>query len=460
MRTNATLSQTINLQHALAIGAPKAVELWFDVVDDPVERAEQIATLDESQLLRLSELLSVESAVEMVDTLDLHLILDAMRVVPANLVATVLAAVESDRAAEILREVEPVRREQLLAHMPQDRSMVLRALLKWPEESAAAHMVPEALAVPDSISARDAIEQVRSHAARLRQDSHIGAYVFAQDSGGHLGGVVSFRDLVMADPATPVRDLMEPDVITVGPLEDQEEAASILRRHRLLAIPVVDEGGHLLGVLTADDASDIEQEEATEDAVRQGGSEPIDVPYMRASPWLLWRRRIVWLLVLFIAEMYTGNVMKAFESEIETVTALAFFVPLLIGTGGNSGTQITTMLVRAMSTEGVSLRDLGRILVKELSTGFFVALTMALAGFLRAWTLGVEIQVMITVAVALACIIVWSTLVACVVPLVLKKLKIDPAVVSGPMIATVVDGTGLLIYFLVAKALLPELAGL
>lgn len=460
MRAPESPSRTIDLRHAIAIGTPKAVELWLDLVDDPVERADQIRALDEDETRRFADLLSIEDAIEMVDTIDLHLILDLIRLIPRHQAAALLAALESDRATEILRELEPPEREPLLAQMPQDRAVALRALLTWPEESAAAHMVPDVVTVDDSISAARAIEVVRSHAARLRQDSHIGAYVFAIDGVGRLHGVVSFRELVLADPDTALHELVEHDVVTVGPLMDQEEAASILRRHRLLAIPVVDEERRLLGVITSDDASDIEEEEATEDAVRQGGSEPLDVPYMRASPWLLWRKRIVWLLVLFIAEMYTGSVMKAFEDELSTVTALAFFVPLLIGTGGNTGTQITTMLIRAMSTEGVKLRDVGRVLTKELSTGFFIAISMAIAGFIRAWTLGVEVQVMLTVAVALGCIILWSSLIASIIPLVLKKFRVDPAVVSGPMIATIVDGTGLLIYFMVAKALLPELAGL
>lgn len=320
-------------------------------------------------------------------------------------------------------------------------------------------MVPEVVTVHDSATAREAIHEVRTHKAKLRQDSHIGAYVFAVDSEHHLHGVVSFRDLVLADPDVVVHELVEHDVITVEALTDQEEAAKVLVKHRLLALPVVDGDNRLLGVVTSDDVSDIVEEEATEDAERQGGSQPLEVPYMRASPWLLWRKRIVWLLVLFVAEAYTGTVLQAFEDELDAVVALAFFIPLLIGTGGNTGTQITTTLIRAMATENVRLRDVGRVISKELTTGVFIAVAMASAGFIRAWTLGVESQVMITVAVALACIVLWSSLIASMIPLLLKKLRVDPAVVSGPMIATVVDGTGLLIYFEVAKWLLPELGG-
>jgi magnesium transporter len=227
-----------------------------------------------------------------------------------------------------------------------------------------------------------------------------------------------------------------------------------------LALPIVDDQGEVLGVLTAEAADDILIEEATEDAERQGGSEPLDVPYVRASPAHLWRKRIVWLLVLFVAEAYTGTVLKAFEDELEAAVSLAFFIPLLIGTGGNTGTQITTSLIRAMATGQFHIRDLPRVLFNELSTGVLVAFTMAGAGIMRAWTLGVGKEIAITVSLTLFAIVLWTALVASLLPPLLQKLKVDPAVVSAPMITTLVDGTGLIIYFLIAHATLPQLAGL
>jgi len=457
---SAGTAPALSLHQALAIGTPKAVSLWLDVVDDPIERADQLGDLTEAEAVRLTELLTVPEAVDLLDTLDLHTAVDALRIAPPARAGAVVAHLETDRAAELLRELDAAESERILGRVPADRAAVLRGLLRWPEDSVAAHMVPDVIAVDDSVTAGEAIQQVRDHSAKLRQDSHIGAYVFAVADDGRLRGVVSFRELVLADEGTLVDDLCTHEVVSVTALTDQEEAARLLVRHRLLALPVVDDADHLLGVLTADDAADIVGEETTEDAERQGGSQPLDVPYLRASPFLLWRKRIVWLLVLFVAEMYTGNVMKAFEDELDAVVALAFFIPLLIGTGGNTGTQITTTLIRAMATENVRMRDVGRVVVKELSAGSFVAIAMAGAGFVRAWMLGVEVQVMVTIALSLAAIILWSSLIASVIPLVLKKLRVDPAVVSGPMIATLVDGTGLLIYFWIAKLTLPELAGL
>jgi magnesium transporter len=337
---------------------------------------------------------------------------------------------------------------------------VLRGLLSWPEDSAAAHMVPEALTVRPDMTVPEAIAAVRDRASGLHSDSRTTAYVYVTDGDAHLLGVVAFRALVLANPDRRVSELMTADPIAVSPLTDQEQAAHTLIDHNLMAVPVVDGDDRLLGILVEDEALDIAQEEATEDAERQGGSAPLEVPYLRAPPWLLWRKRVVWLLVLFAAEAYTGTVLRAFEEEMETVVALAFFIPLLIGTGGNTGTQICTTLVRAMSTGQVRFRDLPAVMVKEMSTGALIGLTMAVAAVVRAWTLGVGPHVTVTVAVTVAAIVLWSSLVAAVLPPVLKVLRVDPAIVSGPMIATIVDGTGLIIYFSVAHLILPQLHGL
>jgi magnesium transporter len=321
-------------------------------------------------------------------------------------------------------------------------------------------MLPEALVVGPDVTAARAIDEIRDRVSARGDDPHPGSYLYVCGPGQHLIGLVRFRSLVLASADQMVTDLMEDDAVTVSPLTDAEEAANLLTDRRARELPVVDGDGRLLGILTEDEASGILEEEATEDAERQGASAPLEVPYLRASPWLLWRKRIVWLLVLFVAEAYTGTVLRAFEDEMEAVVALAFFIPLLIGTGGNTGTQITTTLVRALGTGQVRLRDLPAILAKELSTGALIAIAMAAAAMIRAWTLGVGPQIALTVSLTVATIVLWSAFVASILPPVLKKVRIDPAVVSAPMIATIVDGTGLMIYFWVAHLTLPQLAGL
>lgn len=199
--------------------------------------------------------------------------------------------------------------------------------------------------------------------------------------------------------------------------------------------------------------------EATEDADRQGGSTPLDVPYLEATPWLLWRRRVGWLAVLFVAEMYTGTVLRHFEDTLATVVALTFFIPLLIGTGGNTGTQVTTTLVRAMALGEVRGRHLWSVLRKEMTTAVMLAACIAGLSWLRALTLGVGQDVALTVSVAVVLIVLWSALLASTLPFVLRRFGVDPAVVSGPLITTLVDGTGLVIYLSVATALVTQLGG-
>jgi len=221
-----------------------------------------------------------------------------------------------------------------------------------------------------------------------------------------------------------------------------------------LAIPVVDDEDRLLGIIPVDEVADILEREVTQDIERLGGSQPLEVPYTRATPFYLWRRRVGWLLLLFVAEIYTGTVLRHFEQELEAAIALAFFVPLLIGTGGNAGSQVVTTLVRGMAVEGIGIRAFFRIFPKEFIAGLLAGVVIGTAGFLRAEILGVDPAISLTVGVALFCIVLWAVTVATLLPLLLRQLGIDPAVVSSPFIATLVDGTGLVIYFNNARIIL------
>jgi magnesium transporter len=213
----------------------------------------------------------------------------------------------------------------------------------------------------------------------------------------------------------------------------------------------------MLGIVTVDDVIDVLVSEGTEDVLRfagiEGGTE-LDQPYFSVSLLRVVRRRVGWLLLLFLAETFTGSVLRLFESELARVVALSFFIPLLIGTGGNSGTQITSTLVRAMALGEVSLRNLGAVIRKEVTTSLLIAVTIGLAAWVRAWIMGVGMEVTLVVSLSLVAITVWSAIVSSIIPMLLKRLGIDPAVVSAPFIATFIDGTGLIIYFKIAQHVL------
>lgn len=451
---------SIALRAALIEPGQDGLNDWLKAVPEPAERSHQLAKLSRAELGKLGEVLDTRSAKVLLESVDDELAARAMSAMEPAVAAPLISALDTDHAADILRGMPTAARESVLSRIPARRAATLRRVLQWPNDSAAAHMNPEALTISSSLTVSDAVELLRLHAAELAADTETTAYIYVTDSHGRLVGVVAFRDLVLAEADRVVAELMNDDLLWVSPLTGVEDAIRALEDLHLVAVPVVDADMRLLGILTLSTAAELAGEEATADAERQGGSQPLEIPYMRASPWHLWRKRVGWLLLLFVAEAYTGTVLRHFEEEMEAVVALAFFIPLLIGTGGNTGTQITTTLVRALATGDVRFRDVPSVVAKELSTGMLIALTMGLAAVIRAWTLGVGPEVTMCVALTIAAIVLWSSLIASILPPLLKKLRLDPALVSAPAIATIVDGTGLIIYFMIAHLTLAQLQGL
>ncbi len=438
-------------------GRPETLRAWSARVPGGPDRAAQVAGLSPVEMRALVDLLDRPAAVDLLGSLAPYVAAELVEVVDPAVGAGLVAAVDPAQAAGVLRALAPEDRADVLAAAPVARAAAVRGLLAWPRGSVGARMHPDVVTVDPGQSVAEAVAGIREQRAAAHAAGEV--YVTAPDPGGPapvLLGALSYRDVALAPPDRAVGDVMRAEVAGVPPTADQEAAAEALRARRGTAVPVVDEG-RLLGVVTAADVADIVAEEATEDAVRQGGALPLAVPYLRASPAVLWRRRIVWMLALFAAEMYTGTVLRAFEDELATVIALAFFVPLLIGTGGNAGTQVTTTLVRAMAVGQVRTRDVGRVLLKEVAAGTMTAATIAVAGLLLATVHGVGGEVAATVGVAAGVIVLWSTVLASVLPLLLRRLRVDPAVVSGPMITTLVDGTGLILYFTVARLLISAL---
>ena len=329
----------------------------------------------------------------------------------------------------------------------------IRELLDYPADTAGGIMTPAYMAVRPTRGRRKSWSRCAA-----RRTAKTFSYIYVVDDERRLVGVLSLHNLVLTRPETPVHELMSPETIRVRADVDHETAARLVTDYDFVALPVVDTEDRLLGIITEDDVADVLEQEATEDIERLGGQQPLDTPYRLASVPLLFRRRVGWLLLLFAAEAYTGTVVRAFDAELQTVVALSFFIPLLIGTGGNVGSQTVTLIVRAMALGEVRLRDMWWVLWKELRVGLALGAVMASVAFARAdlpvvgLALGSDIA--LTVAIAIFAIVLWSVSVAAVLPLILKRLRVDPAVVSAPLIATVVDGTGLVIYFEIARNVL------
>jgi magnesium transporter len=271
-----------------------------------------------------------------------------------------------------------------------------------------------------------------------------------------LLGAVSLRDLVMADLEKPLTEVMRRKPITVSVSDDQEAVAQKIGKYNLLAVPVLEKDGRLVGFVTVDDVIDVLIEEGTEDILRMAAVEPgaLDKPYFNNPILRVVRKRIGWLLLLFVAETFTGTVLRFYENELAAVVALSFFIPLLIGTGGNAGSQTVTTIIRSIALGEVRLKDSWRVLAREASTGIMIGVVIGGVAFGRALLWGAPGALAITVSLTVLAICTWSTTVGSLIPLAAERFGVDPAVLSAPLITTLVDATGLVIYFTIAKAIL------
>jgi magnesium transporter len=414
------------------------------------EWAELIPELDAAEINTLVSWLPDEEVPELLAELPPEEAARILRTLSRDEAADVLEEMEPDDAVDVVAELDRAEAEPILIQMRPDEAAELRELLAYPPDTAGGMMTPAYVAVRADATASDAVVALRE----ASETAETFSYIYVVDNERHLLGVLSLRNLVLTRPTTPVRDLMAPETIRVRADADQEAVARLVTDYNFVALPVVDDQDRLLGIVTEDDVADVLEEEATEDIERLGGSQPLETPYRLASVSLLFRRRVGWLLLLFVAQAYTGTVLEAFSHELQTVIALSFFIPLLIGTGGNIGSQTVTLVVRAMALGEVRLRDVGWVLFKELRVGLLLGVVMAGVALLRSQVQAVDSRVAVVVAVTIFTICIWSITVAAVLPIVLRRLRVDPAVVSAPLITTVVDGTGLVIYFEIARYLL------
>jgi magnesium transporter len=418
----------------------------------PSDWADIVQRLDDDEVAILLETLPEVEIPEILEELDPANAAAILRLRPHEEAADLLEAIDPDDATDIIAELPSQDREQILRVMEPDEAAEIRLLSAYPPDTAGGRMTPAFVAISPDVRADDAIVLLR----RVAEEAETIYYVYVIDDEERLLGVLSLHNLVLTRPNTPVHDVMVADPIRVTADTDQETAARLLVDNNLLALPVVDNQDHLLGIITQDDVADVIEEETTEDFERMGGSQPLDVPYRFASAGLLVRRRIGWLLFLCLAGLLTSHVLEHYSERLNGAPALIPYIPLIIGIGGNVGSQTVTTLVRAIGVGEVRLADVGWVLAKEMLVGLSVGLIMGVVGYLR---VGVSegFRIGLVVGATIAGVALWSATVAAILPLVLERLGVDPAVVSAPLISTFVDATGLLIYMTIAGALLLQL---
>jgi magnesium transporter len=364
-----------------------------------------------------------------------------------------------DDAADVVQEAPRDEWPDLLALLDEPTRREVSALLAYAEDDAGGLMSPRYARVRPDQTIDEAIAYLRRQ-ARERPESLYYAYVLDQEQ--RLLGVVSFRELFGALPNQKVADVMRTKLVSVHEDMDQEEVAKMFDLHHFAALPVLDAQGAMKGIVTADDIVDVVREEATEDIQKMGGSEALDAPYLDVGFFSMIKKRAGWLAALFVGEMLTASAMGRYETEIARAVVLALFVPLVISSGGNCGSQATTLVIRAMALGEVRLRDWWRVVRREFFSGLVLGLILAPIGVIRVlvWesifhTYGPHAGALaLTVGVALVGVVMWGTLVGSMLPFLLRRLKFDPASASAPFVATIVDVTGLVIYFTAAQIIL------
>lgn len=363
--------------------------------------------------------------------------------------AELMAAMSHDERVDLFKALDPRAQEALLPGLAKAEREDLRRLASYPEGTVGAVMTSDYATLRPDMTAPQALEALRRQAS----DVETVYYAYVVDAGHKLVGVVSLRDLLLARSLQTVAEIMETDPVTIRVDGEQEEAATLIARYDLLALPVVDESGRMVGIVTQDDAMDVAEEEATEDIYKASTVGEFEGSVRDAPLFSLYRARIFWLVLLVFGNIFSGAGISFFEDTIAGNLALLFFLPLLIGSGGNAGAQSATLMVRALATGDVRGADWGRMLGRELAIGLALGLTMALAvsgvGVVRA---GVDVT--LVVAGAMVLIVLIGALIGVSLPFLLSKFRLDPATASGPLVTSIADVTGVLIYFGLAAAML------
>ncbi len=416
----------------------------------PADIADIVEMLDEEQRVAVFNLLEPAIAAEVLDETASDVTRDLVDAVPDETIADLLEVLPEDDAAEVLSDLSGTRAGEILALMEPDEAAEIETLLSYPEDTAGRLMSTKVVRLTASWTVEHTLEFLRG----VDPETETLAYLYVVDSDQKLVGVVPLRNLITAPPGKLLSEIMSPSVISVQVGTDQEEVARLVSQYDFFAIPVVDQNQRLQGIITHDDVVDILQDEFTEDVQRLGGSEPLEEPYLSTPVFTVVRKRVGWLLVLFLTEMLTGSVMRLFEGELRELVALSFFVPLMIGTGGNSGSQTTSTIIRAIAVGEARFEDSLRLLWHEMRAGMLLGIVMGAAGFARALTWGSPMPLAITVAVSLFSLVLWANCMGSILPPLATKMRIDPAVISGPVMSTLVDATGLFIYFTLARVII------
>jgi len=429
-----------------------------------------LSVFEPADIADILEALMLESAVIAFRMLPRELAADSFAQLEQGVQESLLEELGTERSARVIESIDPDDRAAILDELPVEISTkliarfspenrkVTQAILGYAPDSVGRLMTPDYVRLRADWGIHTALMHVRQYG----RNAETVDWVFVIDDEGELIDDIHIRDLLLADPDSSVRDLMDDEYIALFAIDDREEAVRMMGRYDRTALPVVDSLGLLVGIVTADDVADVAEEEFTEDVQKLGGMEALDSLYTAASISEMYRKRGGWLAGLFLIQIFTISIMAFFDEALDKAVVLAIFVPMIIASGGNTGTQAASLLVRAIAVEDIHLNQWWRIMRKELLTGLFLGLTLAALGIVVVMLLSLTPilatphlwPLAFTVSGAVFIIVLWGTLIGSMFPLILDRLGLDPATSSSPLVATLMDVSGLTIYFIVAMVLL------
>ena len=430
----------------------------------PADVAEVILDLPEDEQVIIFRVLPHALAADVFEYLDFDAQQKLLRAMAHEEVVAILNEMAPDDRTALLEELPSAAARQLIRLLTPEERRVATALLGYPEESVGRLMTPDFIAVKEDWTVQQVLDYVRNHG----QDSETLNVIYVVDDHGKLIDDLRMREFLLRPLDAKVSDFRDHAFVALNVTDSQQDALNMFRKYDRTALPVVDSSGVLVGIVTIDDMLDVAEAEATEDIQKIGGMEALDEPYMRISLWKMIRKRAGWLVILFLGEMLTATAMASFQDEIARAVVLALFLPLIISSGGNSGSQASTLIVRAMALGEVTLRDWWRVAGREIRAGLSLGAILGAIGILRValWSIIGEKYfhrelygphwplVALTVGLSLVGVVLWGSLSGSMLPFVLRRVGADPATSSAPFVATLVDVTGLVIYFSIALVIM------
>lgn len=419
---------------------------------DEADIAEIIETVDDrDDVVRIFRLLSKDIAAEVFSYIPVEYEQMIIESLTTREIGQIVNDLYSDDAADMIEEMPANVVKKVLAATDKETRRDINNLLKYPEDSAGSIMTVEFVNLRAYMTVEDAIEKIRTTGV----DKETINVCYVTDAYKHLLGIVTLRQIILAKPKDNIKDLMDENVITVHTLDDQENVAKQFQKYDFEAMPVVDNENRLVGIITVDDVMDVIAEEATEDMEVMAAITPTDQPYMKTSVWETYKKRIPWLLLLMISASITGKIIQGFEDALSACVILTAFIPMLMDTGGNSGSQTSVSIVRALSLDEIEFSDLPKIIWKEFKVSILAGISLAAANFVKIMIVDqTTMLVAFVVCVTLIITVMAAKMVGCILPMVAYKIGFDPAVMASPFITTIVDALSLIVYFNVAQIFL------